>query len=315
MAAEFTVVIALHNKAPFIRGTLQSVLGQDRSPQEILLVDDGSTDGSLDAIADLIGGNVRIVAQANSGPGPARNRGVAEARSEWVALLDADDLWLPDHLSTMAALVEAFPDAGAASTGFARVPANDRAVPGGVPKAPTAPYALDYFIENMSREAMWTSSVAVRRDAYQQVGGFGAYWPGEDMELWARLALDFPIAATRKVTALYTVATGGLMDQSASAPRFGVGAEPEFLVLDAALANPAYAAKHAGVAAYRDHLLAQRVRQSLYSGDSPRARAFLRLVSASRRSRLLPDRLLSLLPHWALQPAMRAYRRAKASGG
>ena len=99
-----SVVIPLFNKAPYIRATLRSVLAQTLPPDEILIVDDGSTDGSVAAIADLIGGKVRLVTQPNAGPGPARNRGAAEARGEWVALTDGDDLWAPEHLHTLASV-------------------------------------------------------------------------------------------------------------------------------------------------------------------------------------------------------------------
>lgn len=101
------VVIPLFDKAPLIHATLQSVLAQTLPPAEVIIVDDGSSDGSIDVIADLIGGPVRLVRQDNAGPGPARNRGTAEAHSEWIALIDGDDLWAPDHLATLAGVAHA----------------------------------------------------------------------------------------------------------------------------------------------------------------------------------------------------------------
>ena len=84
-----SVVIPLFNKAPFVRDMLKSVLNQTYPVAEIIIVDDSSTDGSVAAIDDLIGGPVRLIRQANAGPGVARNRGVADATSEWIAFIDA----------------------------------------------------------------------------------------------------------------------------------------------------------------------------------------------------------------------------------
>jgi hypothetical protein len=157
---------------------------------------------------------------------------------------------------------------------------------------------------------MWSSSVAIRRSAFAASGGYGAYWPGEDVELWAKLALDHPIAATRKVTALYTVETGGLMDQR-SGIRFGAGEEPEFLVLEAALADPRYAAMHADIRSYRARLLASRVHQALFDADPAKARAFLALMAGTEKKGLTHYRLMSRLPAPLVKAGVSAFRRLK----
>jgi glycosyltransferase involved in cell wall biosynthesis len=307
---EFTVLIALYNKEAFIRRTLESALSQQHAAKEILIVDDGSTDGSVERIADLIGGPVRLVRQANAGPGPARNRGFAEAACEWVALLDADDLWLPDHLSTLAELVVQFPEAEVVNTAFDRVrageltelvPRNDMAVQGGL---------SNYFTKAGTNEGIWSSSVAIRKNAFAATGGFGPFWPGEDLELWARLALDRVLAASSKVTALYSYETGGLMEQE-SGTRFGPGEEPEHRLLSEALADPRYADKHADISSYLNRSFKLRVRQALYAADPGRARVFLGMIGAEERGGLAAYRVLSRLPAWALRAGMRGYRRIR----
>ncbi len=90
-------VIPCYNAAPWLRETLDSVLSQSYPPLEILLVDDGSTDASA-AIAASYGSRVQVIRQANRGESVARNRGIDEARGQWVALLDADDRWEADKL-------------------------------------------------------------------------------------------------------------------------------------------------------------------------------------------------------------------------
>ncbi|MEQ8848772.1 glycosyltransferase family A protein [Botrimarina sp.] len=94
----YSVVVPCYNGAPFLRETLDSVLAQTAPPLEILVIDDGSTDDSA-AVAESYGDPVRVIRQPNQGESVARNRGIDEARAEWVAFLDADDLWRPSKLA------------------------------------------------------------------------------------------------------------------------------------------------------------------------------------------------------------------------
>jgi hypothetical protein len=99
-----SVVIPCYNGTKFLRETLDSVLAQTLPALEVIVVDDGSTDGSA-GIADSYGPPVRVIRQPNQGESVARNRGIEEAKGEWVAFLDADDLWLPDKLAEQAKLM------------------------------------------------------------------------------------------------------------------------------------------------------------------------------------------------------------------
>jgi glycosyltransferase involved in cell wall biosynthesis len=98
----------------FLRSTLDSVLRQTLLPLEVLVVDDGSTDDSA-AIAETYGPPVRVIRQPNQGESVARNRGIDEARGQWVAFLDADDLWLPGKLTEQARVMA--PEIGAICSG------------------------------------------------------------------------------------------------------------------------------------------------------------------------------------------------------
>jgi glycosyltransferase involved in cell wall biosynthesis len=101
-APTVSVVIPCYNGSRFLRETLASVLRQTEPVREVLVVDDGSTDGSAD-IAESFGPPVRVIRQANAGESTARNRGVEEARGDWVAFLDADDVWEPHKLERQLA--------------------------------------------------------------------------------------------------------------------------------------------------------------------------------------------------------------------
>lgn len=94
-----SVVIPCYNGAKFLRETLGSALAQTLPPLEILVIDDGSTDDSAD-LARSYGPPVRVISQENQGESFARNRGIEEAKGEWVAFLDADDLWMPEKLAS-----------------------------------------------------------------------------------------------------------------------------------------------------------------------------------------------------------------------
>ncbi|MGQ9606919.1 MAG: glycosyltransferase family 2 protein [Thermogutta sp.] len=101
-----SVVIPVWNAARYLPETLRSVLRQTRPPEEIVVVDDGSTDASA-AVAEGFGPTVRVLRQENRGESAARNRGIEAARGEWIAFLDADDLWHPDKLARQLAAVRA----------------------------------------------------------------------------------------------------------------------------------------------------------------------------------------------------------------
>jgi glycosyltransferase involved in cell wall biosynthesis len=113
-----TVVVPCHNAAPFIADTIQSVLDQTRAVDEIVVVDDGSSDGSA-AIAESFGEPVRVIRQPNRGECAARNRGVQEARGDIIAFLDADDLWHPEKIERQLACFDAHPEVGAVMTSVA----------------------------------------------------------------------------------------------------------------------------------------------------------------------------------------------------
>ena len=107
-----SVVIPLYNKADEVAAALRSVLAQRVPPVEIIVVDDGSTDGGASVVEDVAAegcGLVRLVRRANAGVSVARNRGVAEARGEYIAFLDADDCWEPGYLADCPISRQLFP--------------------------------------------------------------------------------------------------------------------------------------------------------------------------------------------------------------
>lgn len=102
-APRLSVIIPVYNGERFIRQALQSTLSQDHPPAEIIVVDDGSNDGTADIVTSVPG--VRLIRQANQGPGSARNRGLGASRGDLICFLDADDRWTADKTSVQLPLL------------------------------------------------------------------------------------------------------------------------------------------------------------------------------------------------------------------
>jgi glycosyltransferase involved in cell wall biosynthesis len=103
----FSVIIPTYNRKDFLLKCLETVFNQLHAPYEVILVDDGSTDGTIEALA-IFGNDLKIIEQTNAGPGAARNRGAEVASGDYLAFLDSDDLWFPWTLSTFSKLIEKY---------------------------------------------------------------------------------------------------------------------------------------------------------------------------------------------------------------
>jgi glycosyltransferase involved in cell wall biosynthesis len=212
----FSVVIPLYNKRPFIRRAVDSVLGQTFTDFELIVIDDGSTDGSHEVLADIADPRFRLVRQANAGVGAARNAGIREAAGQWVAFLDGDDKWMPWHLAELKRVSGRFPDSGLISSGCIELHA-DAELPGLQKNGQV--HRVDYFREAGKNVGFLnSSSSAIRREILDLAGGFGSGRLGEDLEYWARIALHHPVATSTTISCIYFRATGGAMETLANQP-------------------------------------------------------------------------------------------------
>ncbi len=160
-----SVVIPCYNGAPFLRETIDSVLNQTQPALEVILVDDGSTDDSA-AIAQSYGPPVRVIRQENQGESVARNRGMDEARGEWIGLLDADDRWLPHKLERqLDALHGASPDVVCVYSDFVLFGAVKRKVV----SCPLWPVEGERRIRFLTNPCVQPSSVLVLKTIGQKV--------------------------------------------------------------------------------------------------------------------------------------------------
>jgi len=202
------VVIPLYNKALYIERTVWSVLAQTRQEFEVVVVDDGSTDGGAAIVEHFADSRIRLITQENRGVSTARNRGIRESGAEIVAFLDADDEWYPTFLETILDLHRRYPEAGAYATAYAIYnPDGERRVASiaAVPPAPWSGVFPNYFRSaTLGEPPVSSSSVAIPRVVLDEVGGFTeGYWWGEDVDLWGRIAFRYPIAFTWQIGAAY----------------------------------------------------------------------------------------------------------------
>lgn len=200
-----SVVIPLYNKAAHIGHTLECVLQQTTPAAEVIVVDDGSTDSSAAIVQKFTGRGVRLVQQTNQGVSAARNRGLTEATQPYVAFLDADDEWLPEHLTTLQRLIRDFPTASLWST-CCVIRRNDEY------HLPPSPFPqgwrgiVEPFFEAYAKglSIVTSSTCCVRKEHLLALGGFPlSVKLNEDYIAWCKLALRFPVAHEATVTAIY----------------------------------------------------------------------------------------------------------------
>ena len=200
-ASDISVIIPLYNKASSIRRTLRSVVEQRVQPREIIVVDDGSTDGSAEIVQSLNAPLVRLLRQQNQGVSAARNRAMAEASGRWVALLDGDDVWEEDYLERVESLISAYPDCGAYGMGFWVETDGHRTLG----SFPAQEGEVDFFSLSMTRYVLIPSATTLNRELALSLGGFPeGMRMGEDQYLWTKIARSAKVAFAPHAAVIYS---------------------------------------------------------------------------------------------------------------
>lgn len=193
-----------------IERTLRSVLTQTFQDFEIIVVDDGSTDGSAEIVKGITDNRIRLISQKNSGVSAARNRGIAESRGELIALLDGDDEWKPEYLETQFNLSLRYPECRVFAVNYETCDSNKKITPtiiNALPFAGEDGELTNYFeVASCSHPPICSISIMVRKGVFEQIGGFPiGVRSGEDLLTWARLACLNRIAYSRKSLARFNV--------------------------------------------------------------------------------------------------------------
>lgn len=191
-----SVVIPLYNKEKSIASTLQSVCEQTYTDYEVVIVNDGSTDKSLDVVKDFVSRlknedwRLKIVSKDNGGVCSARNRGIEEAKGEYIALLDGDDIWDKEYLVEQVKMIQDFPEAAMWSINYAETKEGQivRRVETALPEGYRG-YVEHYFeMPNRVSDLFCSSSVVIRKEVFDKVGIFDERIKyAEDSDMWFRI--------------------------------------------------------------------------------------------------------------------------------
>ncbi len=202
-----SIVIPLYNKAEYVARAIQSVLNQNHENFELIIVDDGSTDNSAKEVKKFKDSRITLIQQKNKGVSAARNRGVYEAHSEWVAFLDADDEWMRDFLSIIIKGIHNYSAVRIIGVNSILKGDNEKVLVSeninGIVK--------DFFKASVENGCLYlSSSITIHRKTFLAIGGFPIGVPvGEDTDLWARLAWTAPVAFINKKLVFYYTQTSG----------------------------------------------------------------------------------------------------------
>ena len=206
---KFSVIIPLYNKAPYVKKALESVLAQTYADYELIIIDDGSIDGSAEIAEAILQDPAsrlsplafRLLKQQNAGVSAARNNGVAQASGDYIAFLDADDWWEPTYLEKMAQLIEDYPEAGLYACNYVYYKPGKTHVALNIPTG-----YINYPKSYYESGAMPVTSITaiMPRAVFDEMGGFPlGIKLGEDFLLWAKTAMHYPVAFCEEPLAYY----------------------------------------------------------------------------------------------------------------
>jgi glycosyltransferase involved in cell wall biosynthesis len=203
---QVSVIIPTYNRAHVLPDAIDSVLAQDFSDYELIVIDDGSTDNTM-TILDGYPNRVKVYRQTNQGVSAARNHGIAVSSGELIAFLDSDDLWLPQKLAVQAAFFNSNPEALICQTQEIWIRNGVRVNP---KKRHQKPCGL-IFEKSLELCLVSPSAVMLRRQLFDSVGLFDESLPAcEDYDLWLRISSRFSVHLIDKPL---IVKKGGHADQ------------------------------------------------------------------------------------------------------
>jgi len=210
-----TAVIPAYNVGQYIARAIESVLAQTHPANEIIVVDDGSSDNTVEVVR-CYGDKVRLVQQANGGASAARNTGINAAASDWIAFLDADDEWLPNMLQLQTDILRQYPDMVWTTGNYKRcfcrrgymlIQEDEKHLQ---PLLDNKPYFPDYFDAFVHKVRGCTNCMVIRKDVLLELGCFCTLLPkANDIDMWFRIAYRYPqIGFVAEPLSIYHMETG-----------------------------------------------------------------------------------------------------------
>lgn len=204
---DFTIVIPLFNKERHIGRAIKSLIDQTYPNFEIIIIDDGSTDNSVNEVVKVKDSRIRLIRQQNKGVSFARNKGIDNAKFDYIGFLDADDVWKPNFLESIKDLIEIYPQAGAYATAY-EIKTEDGTLITSLNfdsfEQKWQGIVDDYFKYAIKAPLISASSVVIPKIVFNNIGGFPlGIKRGEDLDMWCRIALNYDIAYLNEICATY----------------------------------------------------------------------------------------------------------------
>ncbi|RRN77381.1 glycosyltransferase [Pseudoxanthomonas sp. SGD-10] len=198
---EVTVFMAVYNGSAYLRDAIDSILSQTFKDFELLIINDGSTDNSVDIISSYTDPRIRLLHnEQNRGLLFTRNRGVQEARGEYIAILDCDDIAVTDRLETQYNFLQLHKDI--AMCGGHSIYIDENGIPTGyILKQPTHNILANMLFVN----PFVNSTLMIRKSVIEEVGGYRDYAPAEDFDLSLRIAQKYEVANIDAVLVKYRI--------------------------------------------------------------------------------------------------------------
>lgn len=219
--AFFSVIIPLYNKQDYIENTINSILDQSFTDYEIVIVNDGSTDKSIDKVSAFTDNRIRLFVTENQGVSATRNFAMQKATGTYFVFLDADDFWYPKHLEKLYTTITVLPHLKVFTTLLEVETANGifPANYSGLPQ--TAIQEVDLFESSLTRNLLSGSTVAIHNSVPDHIGFFNDQISnGEDTEYWIRIGFRYKIGLYNGITARHTYVPGSLSHRQFDMRRF-----------------------------------------------------------------------------------------------
>ena len=203
---QISVVIPVFDKGFILNETLNSVLQQTYTNFEIIIINDGSTDNSLEVLSKFNDSRIHIYSQENKGAAAARNLGIKKSSGEYIAFLDADDYWFPNHLEELIKLEKQYPNCGCYCSRY-QIKNTKNSILNPTFKNISSEFigiVENYFASNYPFKINITLNQMIPKKILIEIGCFTeGITNGQDLELWTKIGIKYPVAVHNKITAIY----------------------------------------------------------------------------------------------------------------
>jgi glycosyltransferase involved in cell wall biosynthesis len=300
---EVSVIIPVYNAEKTIIKTIQSVQQQTFNDFEIIIINDGSRDETLELIQDLQEKHLKIFSYENGGLPIARNRGMSHAAGEFIAFLDADDLWTPDKLELQVAALKQHPKAGVAYSWTYFMDVNEQGEPISFLPSPQYPFQNNVYKNLLISDFIHSgSNTLIRREALNSVGEFDTTLKScEDWDYWLRLATCWHFVVVPKYQIFYRRTPGAMSS------KVGVMKEAALIAMDkaykAAPAELQYLKKYT-LTSFHQYCAGQYLEHCLNAADLTEAQKHLSLAVCLRPRILLDQTTQKLVIKFLLRRAL-----------